>query len=121
MDLYIHRKVEVDGLASQVKFSALIRFAMAMLTADCKTQLCCVAMKLKSGSTIIQPLLCCRPLYEMERWQKAMELKWYVYDNLQMYMTLDALADGGVYAGVPKDKAINLVAHTMMVCKYTAK
>ena len=34
-----------------------------------------------------------------------------------MYMTLDALADGGVYAGVPKEKAINLVAHTMMVCK----
>lgn len=32
-----------------------------------------------------------------------------------MYMTLDALADGGVYAGVPKEKAINLIAHTMMV------
>lgn len=34
-----------------------------------------------------------------------------------MYMTLDALADGGVYAGVPKEKAINLIAHTMMVGK----
>lgn len=32
-------------------------------------------------------------------------------------MTLDALADGGVYAGVPKEKAINLIAHTMMVGK----
>lgn len=36
---------------------------------------------------------------------------------MQMYMTLDALADGGVYAGVPKEQAINLVAHTMMVGK----
>ena len=35
---------------------------------------------------------------------------------MQMYMTLDALADGGVYAGVPKEKAVNLIAHTMMVC-----
>ena len=32
-------------------------------------------------------------------------------------MTLDALADGGVYAGVPKEQALNLVAHTMMVRK----
>ncbi len=36
---------------------------------------------------------------------------------MQMYMTLDALADGGVYAGVPKEQALNLVAHTMMVSK----
>lgn len=35
-----------------------------------------------------------------------------------MYMTLDALADGGVYAGVPKEQAINLVAHTMMVSEH---
>ena len=36
---------------------------------------------------------------------------------MQMYMTLDALADGGVYAGVPKEQALNLVAYTMMVSK----
>ena len=28
---------------------------------------------------------------------------------------LDALADGGVYAGVPKDLALKLTAHTMIV------
>ena len=32
-----------------------------------------------------------------------------------MYMMLDALADGGVYAGIPKEKALMLIAHTMMV------
>ena len=32
-----------------------------------------------------------------------------------MYMMLDALADGGVYAGIPKEKALKLIAHTMMV------
>ena len=39
----------------------------------------------------------------------------FLYIIMQMYMTLDALADGGVYAGVPKEQALNLVAHTMMV------
>ena len=28
---------------------------------------------------------------------------------------MDALADGGVYAGIPKDIALKLVAHTMIV------
>lgn len=32
-----------------------------------------------------------------------------------MYIMLDALADGGVYAGIPKEKALSLIAHTMMV------
>ena len=32
-----------------------------------------------------------------------------------MYMMLDALADGGVFAGVPKDVALKLTAYTMMV------
>ena len=32
-----------------------------------------------------------------------------------MYMVLDALSDGGVYAGVPKELALKLTAHTMMV------
>lgn len=32
-----------------------------------------------------------------------------------MYMMMDALADGGVYAGVPKDLALKLTAYTMMV------
>eukprot|EP00731_Ephydatia_muelleri_P011069 Em0005g1655a len=31
-----------------------------------------------------------------------------------MYMTLDALADGGVYAGIPKHLAVKLMAHTMI-------
>ena len=34
---------------------------------------------------------------------------------MQMYMIMDALADGGVYAGVPKDLALKLTAYTMMV------
>ena len=34
---------------------------------------------------------------------------------VQMYMIMDALADGGVYAGVPKDLALKLTAYTMMV------
>ena len=42
---------------------------------------------------------------------------WCIIIIMQMYMTLDALADGGVYAGVPKEQALNLVAHTMMVSK----
>ncbi len=32
-----------------------------------------------------------------------------------MYMVMDALADGGVYAGVPKDLALKLTAYTMVV------
>ena len=32
-----------------------------------------------------------------------------------MYLMMDALADGGVYAGVPKDIALKLTAHTMIV------
>lgn len=35
--------------------------------------------------------------------------------HTQMYVMLDALADGGVYAGVPKEIALKLAAHTMMV------
>lgn len=31
-----------------------------------------------------------------------------------MYLTLDALADGGVWAGIPKDLALRLIAHTML-------
>ena len=34
---------------------------------------------------------------------------------LQMYMIMDALADGGVYAGVPKSLALKLTAYTMIV------
>ena len=30
-------------------------------------------------------------------------------------MIMDALADGGVYAGVPKDLALKITAHTMIV------
>ncbi len=30
-------------------------------------------------------------------------------------MMMDALADGGVYAGVPKDIALKLTAYTMIV------
>ena len=33
----------------------------------------------------------------------------------QMYVMLDALADGGVYAGIPKELGIKLIAHTMIV------
>ena len=32
-----------------------------------------------------------------------------------MYMIMDALADGGVYAGVPKELALKLTAYTMIV------
>lgn len=32
-----------------------------------------------------------------------------------MYLTLDSLADGGVWAGIPKDLSLRLIAHTMMV------
>ncbi len=40
--------------------------------------------------------------------------------HTQMYMVLDAIADGGVYAGVPKEVALKLMAYTMMVCpQYT--
>ena len=39
-------------------------------------------------------------------------------DLFQMYMVMDALADGGVYAGVPKDLALKLTAYTMMVGSY---
>jgi hypothetical protein len=35
--------------------------------------------------------------------------------HVQMYLMMDALADGGVYAGVPKDLALKLTAYTMMV------
>ena len=38
-----------------------------------------------------------------------------------MYMMLDALADGGVYAGIPKDLGLKLIAHTMMVSLYDYK
>ena len=36
---------------------------------------------------------------------------------VQVYMMLDALADGGVYAGIPKDIGLKLIAYTMMVTK----
>ena len=32
-----------------------------------------------------------------------------------MFLTLDALADGGVWAGIPKDLSLRLIAHTMLV------
>ena len=32
-----------------------------------------------------------------------------------MYLTLDSLADGGVWAGIPKELSLRLIAHTMMV------
>ena len=32
-----------------------------------------------------------------------------------MYVMLDALADGGVYAGIPKEIGLRLIAHTMIV------
>lgn len=32
-----------------------------------------------------------------------------------MFMALDAMADGGVRCGLPRDMAIQLAAHTMMV------
>ena len=38
----------------------------------------------------------------------------YLY-ALQMYVMLDALADGGVYAGIPKEIGLRLIAHTMIV------
>lgn len=34
---------------------------------------------------------------------------------LQMFLTMDALADGGVWAGISKELSLNLVAHTMLV------
>ena len=34
---------------------------------------------------------------------------------MQMYVMLDALADGGVYAGIPKELGLWLIAHTMIV------
>ena len=34
---------------------------------------------------------------------------------MQMYLMLDALADGGVWAGIPKELSIKLIAHTMLV------
>ncbi len=37
-----------------------------------------------------------------------------------MYLMMDALADGGVYAGVPKDIALKLTAHTMIVSRLVA-
>ena len=36
-------------------------------------------------------------------------------DYMQMYLMLDALADGGVWAGIPKELSIKLIAHTMLV------
>jgi len=32
-----------------------------------------------------------------------------------MYVMVDALADGGVYAGIPKEIGLKRIAHTMMV------
>ena len=32
-----------------------------------------------------------------------------------MFLMLDALADGGVWAGIPKDLALRMIAQTMMV------
>ena len=32
-----------------------------------------------------------------------------------MYVMLDALADGGVYAGIPKEIGLRLIAHTMIM------
>lgn len=31
---------------------------------------------------------------------------------------LDALADGGVYAGIPKEMGLRLIAHTMIVSEH---
>ena len=45
----------------------------------------------------------------------------YMYTPFQMYVMLDALADGGVYAGIPKEIGLRLIAHTMIVgthCMY---
>ncbi|CAI8007328.1 Pyrroline-5-carboxylate reductase [Geodia barretti] len=35
-------------------------------------------------------------------------------DLATMYVMLDALADGGVYAGIPKEIGLRLIAHTMI-------
>ena len=48
------------------------------------------------------------------------------YIPFQMYVMLDALADGGVYAGIPKEIGLRLIAHTMIVgthctCMYACK
>ena len=32
-----------------------------------------------------------------------------------MFLTMDALADGGVWAGIPKELSLKLIAHTMFV------
>ena len=32
-----------------------------------------------------------------------------------MYVMVDALADGGVYAGIPKEIGLRLIAHTMIL------
>ena len=48
----------------------------------------------------------------------------YMYIPFQMYVMLDALADGGVYAGIPKEIGLRLIAHTMIVgthCMYACK
>ena len=37
-----------------------------------------------------------------------------------MYVMLDALADGGVYAGIPKEMGLRLIAHTMIVSTHTS-
>ena len=47
-----------------------------------------------------------------------------IYVPFQMYVMLDALADGGVYAGIPKEIGLRLIAHTMIVgthCMYACK
>ena len=39
--------------------------------------------------------------------------------SCQMFLTMDALADGGVWAGIPKELSLKLVAHTMFVSSIT--
>ena len=60
--------------------------------------------------------MCCRLLYRLLHTLPCCKL----VSAYQMYVMLDAVADGGVYAGVPKDLALKLMAHTMMVANFLA-
>ena len=42
----------------------------------------------------------------------------FIYFSFQMYMAIEALADGGVKMGIRRDLALKLAAQTLLVRKF---